>query len=77
MLNVAVQKEASKMLTVKDVCWAFILMDKTAKTVDCLCPPQVIWTILLLPLHALHHFTLFLCMQAVFLKSLTHPPLFH
>lgn len=29
MLNVAVQKAASKMLTVKDVCWVFFLMDKT------------------------------------------------
>lgn len=63
MLNVAVQKEALKMLTVKGVCWVVTLMDKTAETVDCLCPPQVmIWKILLLPLHPLHHFTLFLCM---------------
>lgn len=63
MLNVAAQKEASKTLTAKDVCWVFVLMDKAAKTVDCLCPLQVmIWTILLLRLHPLRNITLFLCM---------------
>lgn len=63
MLNVAVQKEMSKTLTANDLCWVFILMDETAKTMDCLRPLQVmIWTILLLPFHPLHHFTVFLCM---------------